>query len=389
MAQTEIYLDYNATAPMLPVARQAVADHLLRAGNPSAVHWSGRRARKALEAARESVASLVDAPARAVIFTSGASEANVLALRGLSGAGGVPGRRVLVSAIEHDSVLTAIPDSIQLPVDESGCLNLAHLAQTIGAGDLVSIMAVNNETGVIQPLDQIADIVRHAGALLHIDAVQAVGRIPLSFRSLGPAALSLSAHKIGGPSGVGALVIDEALALETQTPGGGQERGRRGGTENLLGIVGFGAAADHVAEYWQADQARLAEMRDRLEMEIQTVAPSVTVIGRESDRVANTSCLSLPALSSDRQVIAMDLAGIAVSAGAACSSGKVKQSHVLTAMGLDTARAGSSLRLSLGWATTETEIDAAIAAYSAMAKRALDRSSTAQAPTAHAIGGSS
>lgn len=363
MTAPNIYLDYNATAPLLPAAQEAISSLLAMPGNPSAVHWSGRNARKTVEAARADVADLVDGPAADVVFTSGASEANVLALRGL------PAKRRLVSAIEHDSVLNADAAAIQIPVTEAGLVDCDALAKIVVDGDLVSVMAVNNETGVIQPLDHLADIVKHAGALLHIDAVQAIGRIPFSFRTLKPAALSISAHKLGGPPGVGALIVDSSVSIVAQTRGGGQERGRRGGTENVLGIAGFGAAACHVAAHWERDVARLSSLRDRLEAGITESVSDAIVVGANAPRVANTSCIALPGFTSERQVIAMDLARVAVSAGSACSSGKVKQSHVLAAMGMPETLAGASLRFSLGWATSEAEIDAAIVAYGKMARK--------------------
>lgn len=365
MQAETIYLDYNATCPVHPAAADAVADALIAGGNPSSVHAAGRHARRTVEQARAAVADLAGAAASSVIFTSGASEANVLALRGL------PLRRVLVSAIEHDSVLNAVPDAVALPVSDDGTLNLAALSENLAEGDLLSVMAVNNETGVIQSLQDIADRAAQAGARLHVDAVQAAGRIPLDFRGLGLAAMSLSAHKIGGPPGVGALVIDEGLTLTAQTRGGGQERGRRGGTENTAGIAGFGAAARIAIDGLNTEPARQAALRDRLEAGIAAAVDGVRIIGCHGPRVANTSCILLPGVAAEKQVMALDLDGFAVSAGSACSSGKVKASHVLTAMGLGDADAGAAIRVSLGWKTTAAEVDAFIAAYGAMAGRLL------------------
>jgi len=259
MRRDPVYLDYNATCPILPTASQALVAALTSGGNPSSIHGFGRAARAMVEQARRQVAELVGAAGGSVVFTSGASEANVLALRGL------PSTRILTSPIEHDSVLNAVPDAIRLDLDSRGMIDLAALKAIIRQGDLVSIMAVNNETGCIQPLTECADIIREAGARLHVDAVQAAGRIPLDFRALKAAAISISGHKIGGPPGVGALIVDQALSLTAQTRGGGQERGRRGGTENMPGIAGFGAAADHVRSDRQAEQGRLTELRDGLE----------------------------------------------------------------------------------------------------------------------------
>lgn len=358
------YLDYNATCPAFPEAQAAVMDALAAGGNPSSVHATGRAARARVEQARAAVADLVGAPGPgSVIFTSGASEANVLALRGL------PGQRVLVSAIEHDSVRTARPDALALPVDASGGVDLSALAKTLAEGDLVSVMAVNNETGVIQPLAEIAAAVRDAGALLHVDAVQAAGRLPLDFKTMGVAALSLSAHKIGGPPGVGALIVDEALPLAAQTRGGGQERGRRGGTENVPGVAGFGAAAKRAMQDRAAEAERLATLRDGIEAALRSQIPNLVIPGGETLRVANTTCLTLPGIAAEKQVMALDLAGFAVSSGSACSSGKVKASHVLQAMGMAEEIAGCAIRVSLGWATTAEEVNAFITAYIGMAGR--------------------
>lgn len=367
MNRATVYLDHNATCPVFPAVVDAVSAALLRGGNPSSVHAAGRAARHAVEQARQQVASLVNAGTGSVVFTSGASEANVLALRGL------PHDRVLTSTIEHDSVLNAVPDALRIPVDAAGLLDLAALRQMLQPGDLVSVMAVNNETGMIQPLAEIADIVAGivagTGAMLHVDAVQAAGRIDLDFRALKPAALSISAHKLGGPPGVGALIFDPALPLAAQTRGGGQERNRRGGTENTAGIVGFGVAAAQAAANREAEQTRLAGLRDQLEADLRDTVADIQIIGADGPRVANTSCIALPGVPAEKQVIALDLAGFAVSAGSACSSGKVKTSHVLRAMGLPDAVAGSAIRISLGWNTTEQEVAGFVAAYRQMAQR--------------------
>lgn len=363
MEHETVYFDYNATAPVFPEALEAVAASLRLGGNPSSVHAIGRKARATVEEARRAVASLVEAAPSQVVFTSGASEANVLALRGL------PANRVLVSAIEHDSVLNAAPEAIRLPVTELGLLDLDALRAEIQEGDLLSVMAANNETGVIQPLDEIATITAEAGARLHIDAVQAAGRLSLSFPALKPAAISLSAHKLGGPPGIGALVVDEALTLTSQTRGGGQERGRRGGTENTAGIAGFGAAATRIVETRTTESDRLAQLRDGMEAALRGKVPDALFVGQSVPRVSNTSCIALPNVPAEKQVIALDLAGFAVSAGSACSSGKVKTSHVLTAMGVPEAIAGSAIRLSFGWRSTADEVSRFVEAYAAMAER--------------------
>ncbi|NMM44569.1 cysteine desulfurase [Rhodospirillaceae bacterium KN72] len=358
-----VYLDYNATSPIRPEAADAVMDMLRLGGNPSSVHAAGRAARDKVEAARAQVADLVGAKPGSVTFTSGASEANVLALRGL------PSRRVLVSAIEHDSVLNAVSDPVLLPVDGAGRIDLDALRGVVREGDLVSVMAANNETGVIQPLADIAAIVAEAGAVLHVDAVQAAGRMALDFGGLSPAAMSVSAHKLGGPPGIGALVLKTDLPLTAQTRGGGQERGRRGGTENTAGIVGFGAAAAALQSIWQEERDRIVALRDRLERGIAATVPAAVLIATHMDRIANTLSVALPGVPAEKQVIALDLAGYAVSAGSACSSGKVKTSHVLSAMGLPEDIAGSAVRISLGWKTTAEEIAGFLKAYQIMAVR--------------------
>lgn len=361
MRQAPVYLDYNATCPILPEAERAVLAALAAGGNPSSVHSFGRTARGTVEEARRKVAALVNGDPAQVVFTSGASEANMLALRGLAGG------RALVSEIEHDSVLNAIPEAKRLSVCADGRLDLADLQAVIAEGDLVSVMAVNNETGVVQPLARIAEIVAQAGGRLHVDAVQAAGRLPLDMVALGATSVSLSAHKIGGPPGVGALVLGRGVALKAIMPGGGQERGRRGGTENTPGIAGFGAAADRVLAQRETEQGRLADLRNRLEIGLSEAG--AILIAPSSERVANTVCAALPEVSSEKQVIALDLAGFAVSAGSACSSGKVKTSHVLNAMGLPDRISGSSIRVSMGWRTTAEEIEAFVDAYGAMARR--------------------
>jgi len=335
-------------------------------GNPSSVHGFGRACRATVEAARQAVAALVGAGPAQVIFTSGGTEANQLALTGLAPAA------TLVSAIEHDSVLAAAPAAPRLPVDGRGVIELAALAAWLAdapAPALVSVMLVNNETGVIQPVAEAAALVHRHGGVLHCDAVQAAGRLPLDWRDLGVDLLSLSAHKLAGPAGVGALVVDERLVLTPLLRGGGQERRRRGGTENLIGIAGFGRAAA-LAPGERAGLPRLAGWRDRLEREARTLAPSARVIGAGADRIASLSCLALPGVAAATQVMALDLAGVAVSAGAACSSGKVHRSPVLAAMGVDPAVAVGAIRVSLGWATVESDIDRFVAAWGAIARRA-------------------
>lgn len=348
-----IYLDYNATAPVRPGVAEAVAAALAEGGNPSSVHAAGRAARRRVEDAREAVARLAGADPAGVVFTSGGTEANALALRGT----GRP--RALVSAVEHDSVLAARTDATAIPVDGEGCLDLEALRRLLGADGsdaVVSVMLANNETGVIQPVAEAAAIAHEAGALVHVDAVQAAGRLPLDRAAAGADMLTLSAHKLGGPMGTGALVLGPGLEIAALVAGGGQERRRRAGTENVPGIAGFGVAAA-LAEADLAEDGRIAGLRDRLEGLLVAYAPDATIFGRSVARIANTTCIAMPGVASETQVMALDLAGFAVSAGAACSSGKVGASHVLAAMGVAAPLAGAAIRISLGRATTGEEIE--------------------------------
>jgi len=363
-----IYLDYNATAPVRPAVIAAMVETMTAVGNPSSVHGFGRRARAAREGAREQVAALVGARPAQVVFTSGGTEANNLALTGVDRA------RVLVSAIEHDSVLKATAVET-VPVLRAGVVNLVELAELLEQDRrpaIVSVMLANNETGVIQPLADVVGIARAQGALVHCDAVQAVGKIDVDFAALGVDLMTLSAHKFGGPPGVGALVVGEHVTLAPRQRGGGQERGRRAGTENLPAIVGFGVAAQ-TAQTGLDAAAGLVRRRDDLEARITAAAPDAIIFGREAPRLPNTTCVALPGLSSELQVMALDLAGVAVSAGSACSSGKVQASHVLRAMGADAVTAASAIRVSLGWQTEAADIDRFLEAWSMLAARSRRR----------------
>jgi cysteine desulfurase len=349
------YLDHNATSPLRPAALDAMVEALRAGGNPSAVHSSGRKARSVVEAARRQVGALVGCLPGEVVFTSGGTEANNLALRG-SGR-----RRVLVSAVEHDSVLKASPDAEIIPVDGEGVIDLQALEQTLSLSDepaLVSVMLANNETGVIQPIGEVLRLARRFGALVHCDAVQAAGKLGFDIHGLGVDYLSLSAHKVGGPTGVGALIVSGGAPLATDRHGGSQEANRRAGTENVAGIAGFGAAAE-------AAQSGLsvAPLRNRLEAALRHLAPSARVFGAGAPRLDNTSCISMPGVKAETQVVALDLAGVCVSAGAACSSGKVQRSSVLDAMGVEPAEAASAIRVSLGWNSESGDIDRLIAAW--------------------------
>ena len=363
------YLDANASEPAHP---QACAAFLEAVGlaNPASVHRAGRLARRALEDARETIAELFGATPDSVVFTSGGTEANALAVHGLR-----RGRRVLVGATEHQAVLTASgPKAEVLPVERDGTLDLDALERALAAGGpaLVCLMAANNETGVLHPVEQAAALCRRHGALLHVDAVQAARRVPISLATPGIGSLALSAHKLGGVAGAGALLLGEGVELASALfSGGGQELGRRGGTPSLAAIVAFAAAAR------LPRPERLVTLRDRIERE--AVEAGAIVCGGTAPRLPNTSCLALPGRSASSQLIALDLAGFAVSAGAACSSGKVASSHVLEAMGLGRL-AGEAIRVSLPWNVTDEEVDGFLAAYRALAGRP-------GAPPLHPAGG--
>src|SRR5580658_8299847 len=331
------YLDANATEPLRPAARAAVLAALGLTGNPSSVHGAGRMARRVVEDARAALAARFGGRAQDLVFCSGATEANALAIHALAGGNGGPGagtgRRVIVGATEHDAVRAAAPDATVLPVDRHGVAELdalAALLRDVSPGTapktLVCLMLANNETGTLQPIALAAALCRQHGALLHVDAVQAAGRIPVDLAALGAHSLALSSHKLGGPMGAGALLLaPEVSAITALIRGGGQERGRRGGTPPVPAIAGFAAAA-------ACDPPKLAALRDAIERIASDCGAQVC--GGGAPRLANTTCLALPGVRADAQVIALDLDGIAVSAGAACSSGKVASSHVLAAMGL-------------------------------------------------------
>jgi cysteine desulfurase len=359
-----IYLDANATAVMKPAVRAAISEAMERHGNPSSVHRYGRIARRYVEDARASVAALAGAKPAQVVFTSGGTEANNIILGSFSS--------VITSAIEHDSVLAFAATENRLPVTREGIVDLAaaeEILKRAPAGSIVSVMVANNETGVIQPVAEIAVLAKKYGHRVHADAVQAAGRLPIDFGGLGVDALTLSAHKIGGLQGMGALVVNETLELKPLIKGGGQERNRRAGTENVPGIVGFGIAAQLAADDLR-DMPRLSALRDKLQNNLAALGgDDIVVVGAHAPRIANTLSLALCGVSGETQVAAMDLAGIAVSAGSACSSGKVKASHVLRAMGYDDDVAGSALRISLGWHTQEQDIYRCIEAWQSLYQR--------------------
>lgn len=361
MTTPTTYLDWNATAPTEPAAIAAMADAAAHWANPSSVHAGGRSARAALEAARRSVAGNLGVAADSIIFTSGATEALALALNQCR----LKGR--LVSAVEHDAVrANAGERSRVLGVDDDGVIDLAALDLILGECPepaLVAVMHANNETGVVQPLAAVAERVRAAGGALLADCVQTAGKLDLPDADF----IAVSAHKLGGPPGVGALIARRLDLLHAAREGGGHERGYRAGTENLAGIAGFAAAlAARADRGWLVQAARL---RDRLEAGVRAIASDIAIAGAGADRLPTTSAIRLPGVPAATQLIALDLDGVCVSAGAACSSGRVRASHVLGAMGWNEAAAGETIRVSLGWTTGEDDIDRFLASYGRIARR--------------------
>jgi cysteine desulfurase len=363
---TDAYFDWNATAKLRSEARAAVTAVLDVVGNPSSVHGAGRAARRLVEEARERVAALVGVSTRDVVFTSGGTESNMLALS--PAAGDV----LLVSAIEHPSVLSGgrFVAAEKIPVTAQGVVDLEALKSRLAglSRPLVSLMLANNETGVIQPVADAAALVHAAGGLLHVDAVQGPGRIVCDFASLGADLMTLSSHKIGGPQGVGALIKRDGVPVEALIKGGGQERGARAGTENVAGIAGFGAAAAVTQRDWSTEAARMAGLRDRIEAGIKAVASKAAVFGAEAPRLPNTTLFSVPGMKAETAVIAFDLEGVAVSSGAACSSGKVTPSHVLEAMGVSPDLARGAIRVSLGYATTDEDVGIILKAWAKLSE---------------------
>lgn len=374
-----VYLDWNATTPLRPEARAVMAAAWDLCGNPSSVHAEGRQARRLVEAARRAVAAAVNGDPANVVFTSGGTEANVMALEPRPRNGG-GGERLLVSAIEHPSVLAGgrfpIGRVETVAVSSAGIVDLDDLRTKLatGAPPLVSVMLANNETGAIQPVGAIADLVRAAGGVLHVDAIQAFGKIDVDLKKLKADLMSLSAHKIGGPKGVGALIYKtEAVGTEAIFQGGGQEQGRRAGTENVAGIAGFGAAVAVSSAGILAVAEHVGTLRNRLEEGLRAT-PGLTIVCDAVDRLPNTTLFTLKGLRAETAVIALDLAGIAVSSGSACSSGKVQPSHVLAAMGFPSEVAGSAIRMSLGWTTTEADIERSLEAWRKLANTLLKQS---------------
>jgi cysteine desulfurase len=369
-----VYLDWNATTPLRPEAKSAMTAAWEISGNPSSVHGEGRQARRLVEDARAAIAAAVEARPHDLVFTSGGTEANALALTpGLRRGTGQPVERLLVSAIEHASVLAGgrFPAAAigTIKVNGSGIVDLAHLRTLLAAGPpaLVSLMLANNETGAVQPISEVADVVHEAGGLLHVDAIQALGKMPIDISMLRADLVTLSAHKIGGPKGVGAVVLAEDVqGLEPLLRGGGQELGRRAGTENVAGIAAFGAATKAAMAALRDDATRLGVLREHLEQGLKRT-PGMIVFSEDAPRLPNTTLFTVPGLKAETAVIGLDLAGIAVSSGSACSSGKVQPSHVLDAMGFPKDLAQGAVRLSLGWSTSEADIDLTLEAWRKLA----------------------
>ncbi|MDM9623527.1 cysteine desulfurase family protein [Rhizobium sp. S96] len=380
MASARLYLDWNATSPLHPAAREAVLRALDLFGNPNSVHGEGRAARAAIEGARRHVAALTGGDPAHVIFTSGATEAANMVLTPdfRMGRTPLPMGHLYYSAIEHPAVREggrfAKVDTTEIAVTSDGVVDLDALRSLLEAHDktsglpMVAIMLVNNETGIVQPIKEAAEIVHASGGLLVVDAVQAAGRLALDINALGADFMIVSSHKIGGPKGVGALVTrGEVLMPRPLIHGGGQEKGHRSGTENSLAVIGFGAAAQAAVAEFDARNRAVTQLRDRLENEMRAAAPDVVIYGADGSRVSNTTFFTLPGLKAETGQIAFDLEGVALSAGSACSSGKVGESHVLTAMGRDPKL--GALRISLGFSTTEDDIDKAVAAFAKIAAR--------------------
>ena len=365
MMQERCYLDHNASSPLRPEVMEAMIAALAGAGNASSVHHEGRRARAMIETAREDVAALAGVPPGQIVFTSGGTEANAMALSP-AWLGASEDAPLFVSAVEHPSVLKggqfAAGDVETLPVDVDGVVNMEAAAERFrqqdGAPFMASLMLANNETGVIQPVEAFAALVHEQGGVLHCDAVQAAGKLPLDAVMRCADLVTLSAHKFGGPKGAGALVLANGRLgfARPLLAGGGQERGYRAGTENVAAIAGFGIAAA-IAKREMTDIAWMAELRGRIEADIVRIAPEAAIFGRGAQRLPNTLCFAVPGMQAETLLMAFDLAGVALSAGSACSSGKIERSHVLTAMGVAPELASAAIRVSLGWNSTEGDAE--------------------------------
>lgn len=376
MSRPLTYLDFNATTPARPEVIARVTEIMGEGGNPSSVHEKGRKARAHVEDARRQVAALVGARPRDVIFTGGGTEANILAIKGAIEEQGI--ECLILSATEHPSVrdlAKELPIDVRVVgVDSEGRVEPAALEALLDTDrkSLVSFMMANNETGVLAPTETLVALAHEKGALVHCDAIQAAGKIDIDVAALGIDLLTLSAHKLGGPQGVGALILRPRLDIKAQSFGGGQEMGRRSGTENVAGIAGFGVAAE-LARKDEDLRSRLQGWRDAMEADMKAAVPETLVLGAGAPRLPNTSLIALPGVAAETQVIQMDLAGFAVSSGSACSSGKVTRSHVISAMGYGDDIAGSAIRISTGWSTTQEDIKAFTEAWAQMARRLVQK----------------
>lgn len=358
-----IYLDYNATAPIRGEVIELMSEVMKEGGNPSSVHSIGRAAKSRMEKARSMISETINCRTQMIIFTSGGTEANNMAI--LSS-----GRtRLITSNVEHDSVGSAssrFAGQVEtVPVDQNGLINIKDLKELLkhGAEDtLISLLYANNETGVLQDIENIVSVAKEAGALIHIDAIQALGKVGIDFMEMGVDMMSISSHKIGGPQGVGALVAHEKLPIKSWVLGGGQEVGRRGGTENIAGIAGFGLAVSMVPQSLEK-MAELEKWRDEIEQDLKDHASEIRFLGKGANRLPNVSVIYMPDVMSETQVMNFDLDNICVSAGSACSSGKVKGSHVILAMTGDEKIANSTIRMSLGWNSEKSDCDAFLKAW--------------------------
>jgi len=368
------YLDHNATAPLRPEANAALSAVLAApAGNASSLHAEGRAARARIEEARARVAALCGVPARDVVFTSGGTEAIAAAIRGIADRATGERRRIIISSIEHSAVLDAARalarsgfEVVEVACERSGAIDAARFAREIDARvALAALQAANNETGVIQPVAEVGSACRAAGAAFLVDAVQTAGKVPIDREGWSADLVAISGHKLGGPQGTGALIVREGLALAPLLPGGAQERRRRGGTEPVAAIAGFGAACEAAS----CDRD-LLPLRARLEAGLRAASPDVRIHGEGAPRLPNTVNAAFPGVSGETLVIALDLAGFAAATGSACASGAVEPSHVLRAMGLDEEAARGAVRFSMGWSTTEAEVDRLVEALPALVARA-------------------
>lgn len=361
-----IYLDHNATSPLRPEARDALVRALERVrGNPSSLHSEGRAARAILDEARDAVAALAQAQPAEVVFTSGGTEAISAAVRGVCDRAPDARRRIVVSAVEHSAVLDAAELAarrgflvVRVPVDVEGRVEVERFETQLGEGVALAVLQwANSETGVLQPVEAVGRACRARGVPFLVDAVGALGKVPIDPKKACADLLALAAHKIGGPQGVGALVVRTGIALVPLVAGGSQEKKRRGGTENVAGIAGFGAAASAALEALPHEARRLQRLRAKIETRLSDACAGICFHGRGASRLTTTTNFAIPGLPGETLVIAADLAGIALSTGSACSSGAVEPSHVLRAMGYDDAHARGAVRLSLGWSTTAQEVD--------------------------------